>query len=201
MNTSEINRQEYISRINNVMNYVDKHIDQPLNLGTLAEIAHFSPFHFHRIFTVMTGETPNSYVQRKRVERAAMFLQNDIKMSITEIAYACGFGSVSLFSRSFRAYFGTTAKAFRLREKAIFIKDGLRYSKNGQLVSKNVKHESDFNAELCNVNLKNMIIMDTKVEIKNMPEIKVAYVRYSGPYNEIGKAYEKLMKWAGPRGL
>jgi AraC family transcriptional regulator len=180
---------------------VDKHIDQPLKLSTLAEIAHFSPFHFHRIFTVMMGETPNNYVQRKRIERAAIFLQNDIRMSITEIAYACGFGSVSLFSRSFRAYFGITAKEYRQHEKPIFSKDGLRYSKNGQLISKNVKQESDFNAELCSVKLKNIIIMDTKVEIKNMPEIKVAYIRYSGAYDQIGKTYEKLMKWAGPRGL
>ncbi len=139
MDTKEINRQEYVSRINNVMNYVDKHLDSTLNLRVLAEVANYSPYHFHRIFTVMTGETPNAYVLRKRVERAAMFLLNNPKISITEIAYSCGFGSVSLFSRSFRAYFGTTAKDYRMREKAIFAKDGLRYSKNGQLISKNVK--------------------------------------------------------------
>ena len=201
MDIKEINRQEYISRINKVMNYVDRHLDSTLNLSVLAGVANYSPYHFHRIFTVMTGETPNAYIQRKRVERAAMFLQNDPKISITQIAYACGFGSVSLFSRSFRAYFGTTAKEYRMREKAVFAKDGLRYSKNGQLISKNVKPEFDFNAELCSVKLKNIIIMDTKIEIKEMPELQVVYVRHTGQYNLIGKAYEKLMKWAGPRGL
>ena len=201
MNINEASRQEYISRINRVMDYVDKHIDQPLSLGTLAGIAHFSPYHFHRIFNVLTGETPANYVQRKRVEKAAMFLQNDKRISITEIAYACGFGSVSLFSRSFRAYFGVTAKEYRQREKPIFANNGLRYSKNGQLLSKNTQQEFDFDAQLCTVKLNNLILMNTKVEIKEMPEIKVAFIRYTGPYNQIGKAYEKLMKWAGPRGL
>ncbi len=43
--------------------------------------------------------------------------------------------------------------------------------------------------------------MDTKVEIREMPELKVAYVRHMGAFDQIGKAYEKLAKWAGPRGL
>ena len=201
MNINETSRQEYISRINRVMNYVDKHIDQTLNLDVLAGVANFSPFHFHRIFTVLTGETPGNFVQRMRIEKAALFLQNDKRMSIGDIAYACGFGSVSLFSRSFRAFCGTTAKEFRQKEKPIFSKDGLLYSKNGQLISKNMKQAFDFDAHLCTVKFNHLIFMDTKIEIKEMPETKVVYVRHTGQYNQIGKAFEKLMKWAGPRGL
>ena len=201
MNMNETNRQEYISRINKVMNYVDTHIDQTLSLGILAGIANFSPYHFHRIFTVLTGETPGNFVQRMRVEKAARFLQTDKRMSISEIAYACGFGSISLFSRSFRAYFGTTAKEYRQQEKAVFVNNGLRYGKNGQLLSKNLKQEFDFDAQLCTVKLNNIIFMDAKIEIKEMPEMKVVYIRHTGRYNQIGKAFEKLMKWAGPRGL
>jgi len=201
MNINETSRQEYISRINKVMNYVDSHIDEPLSLSSLAGIANFSAFHFHRIFTAMTGETPGDYVQRVRVEKAAFLLQNDKRMAISDIADACGFGSISLFSRSFRAYFNTTAKAFRQREKAVFAKDGLRYSKNGQLLSKNLKHEFDFDSHLCTFKLKELVFMDTKIEIKEMPEMKVAYIRHTGRFDQIGRAFEKLMKWAGPRGL
>ncbi|HOV36361.1 MAG TPA: AraC family transcriptional regulator [Dysgonamonadaceae bacterium] len=201
MNANEASRQEYISRINKVMNYIEKHIDQMLNLDILASVANFSPYHFHRIFTFLTGETPNDYVQRIRIEKAAMLLQNDERASIGEIAYSCGFGSVSLFSRTFRAYFGITAKEYRRQDKAIFVQNGVRYSKNGQLLSKNMKHGFDFEAQLCNVKLKNLVFMDTKIEIKEMPEMKVVYVRHTGEYNQIRKAYEKLMKWAGPRGL
>jgi AraC family transcriptional regulator len=201
MNINETGKREYISRINKVMNHVDRHIDRTLSLGELAEIANFSPFHFHRIFTVLTGETPGNYVQRMRVEKAARMLQNDRRMTIGEIACACGFGSISLFSRSFRAFFNTTAKEYRQKEKIIFAKDGLRYSKNGQLMSKNMKQEFDFDAQLCPVKLKELIFMDTKIQIKEMPEMKVVYIRHTGEFNQIGKAFEKLMKWAGPRGL
>jgi len=201
MNVNETSRREYISRINRVMNHVDAHIDQPLSLGALAEIANFSPFHFHRIFTVLTGETPGNYVQRIRIEKAAGLLQHDKQMSISEIAYACGFGSISLFSRSFRTHFQTTAKEYRQREKAVFVKDGLRFSKNGQLIGKNMKQDFDFDKQLCTVKLNHLILMDNKVEIKEMPEMKVVYVRHTGQFNQIGKAFERLMKWAGPRGL
>ena len=201
MNPNETSRQEYISRMNNVMNYVDKHIDQPLNLDVLAGVANFSPYHFHRIFTVLTGETPGNYVQRMRVEKAARLLQNDKRMSISEIAYTCGFGSISLFSRTFRAYFNATAKEYRQQERAVFAKDGLRYSKNGQLISKNVKQEFDFDEQLCTIKLNDLIFMETKIEIKEMPEINVVYIRHTGQYDQIGKVFEKLVKWAGPRGL
>jgi AraC family transcriptional regulator len=201
MNIHESSRTEYRARINRVMDHVDRHLDSPLDLATLAGVAHFSPFHFHRIFTMMTGETPADYVQRIRVERASSMLLNDPRMSITEVAEACGFGSVSLFSRSFRAALGVTAREYRQREKPIFAHNGLRYSKNGQLLGKNLKPSFDFDAQLCSVNLKNIILMDAKIEIREMPEIRVAYVRHTGQYNQIGKAYEKLMRWAGPRGL
>ncbi len=85
MNLNETSRQEYISRMNRVMNYVDRHIDKALNLDVLAGVANFSPYHFHRIFTFLTGETPGNYVQRMRVEKAARLLQNDKRKSISEI--------------------------------------------------------------------------------------------------------------------
>ena len=183
------------------MDYVDNHIDQSLSLGVLAEVVNFSPYHFHRIFTLLTGETPGNFVQRKRVEKAAWLLQNDKRMSISDIAYFCGYGSVSLFSRSFRAFWDTTAKAFRQKEKPVFSIDGLQYSKNGQLISKNLKQASDFNEHLCTINFKNLIFMDNKVAVKEMPEMKVVYIRHTGRFDQIGKAFDKLMKWAGARGL
>lgn len=71
MNIQDRSRIEYRSRINRVMDYIDQHLDQTLELKTIAEIANFSPFHFHRIFTFLIGETPIDYIQRIRVEKAA----------------------------------------------------------------------------------------------------------------------------------
>ncbi|HCC52562.1 MAG TPA: AraC family transcriptional regulator, partial [Porphyromonadaceae bacterium] len=68
------------------MDYIDQHLDQPLELKVIADIAHFSPFHFHRIFTFLIGETPIDYIQRLRVEKAAWKLREAEPQSVTEIA-------------------------------------------------------------------------------------------------------------------
>ena len=66
METKEINRQEYKLRIDKVTEYIHQNIDQPLSLHKMAGIACFSPFHFHRVFTFLTGETPTEYIKRTR---------------------------------------------------------------------------------------------------------------------------------------
>ena len=80
-------RQEYISRINRVIDYVEANIDQDLSLASLAKVANFSQFHFHRIFRAMVGETLNGFSQRIRLEKAAARLWDHPKESITEIAF------------------------------------------------------------------------------------------------------------------
>lgn len=206
MDLSDKNRREYIARINMVMDYLEAHLDEELTLDKIARIACFSPFHFHRFFTAITGETPNNFIQRIRLEKAAHKLQSEEDISITEIAYSCGFNNVAHFSRTFKKYFGMTAKEFRKADKGIFAKDGSYFSKNGQLVSKKYQPYTGLNSQICSdnlnqINYSNLIFMETKVEIKEMPEMNVIYCRHTGRYDQIGKAYEKVMKWAGPRGL
>jgi len=206
MNAKDSSKREYIARINRVTDYIETHLDEEITLDKMARVSCFSPFHFHRIFSTITRETPNTFIQRKRIEKAALKLRNEENMPISEIAYNCGFGSVAHFSRTFRKYFGLTAKEFRETEKAVFAKDGLYYSKNGQPARKINQLCPDNRVQLCSDNLSQFIhsdfvIMDTKVEIKEMPEMNVVYCRHTGQFNQIGKAYEKLMKWAGPRGL
>lgn len=206
MNAKDKSRQEYTARINRVIDYIEEHLNEAITLDKIAQIACFSPFHFHRIFSALTKETINAFVQRIRIEKAAQQLRNDRNVSISEIAFYYGFGSAAHFSRTFRKYFGMTAKEFRETEKAIFAKDGLYFSKNGQLTRKINQISPDIKEQLCSENCiqfnhSNFVIMDTKVEIKEMPELNVVYCRHTGQFNQIGKAYEKLMKWAGPRGL
>jgi AraC family transcriptional regulator len=188
------------------MDYIETHLSEEITLDKIARVACFSPFHFHRIFTTLTGETPNTFIQRTRIEKAAQQLGNEKNISINEIAGKCGFSSSAHFSRTFRKYFGLTAKEFRETEKAVFAKDGLYYSKNGQLTRKINQLSSGSRAQICSDSLNqfnhsNFILMDTKIEIREMPEFKVIYCRHTGQFNQIGKVYDKLMKWAGPRGL
>jgi len=174
MTSQELSKQEYIARINRIMEYIEQHIDQPINLYAMAQIAHFSPFHFHRIFTVVVGETTANFLQRIRIEKAAQQLKDSPSKVIGDIAYSCGFSSVSLFSRTFRKHFGVSKKS-----KLFVIQ----------------------NEEFCTNKLKQLIIMETEVIVKEMPELQVIYCRHTGAFNQIGQAYGKLMQFAGPRGL
>jgi AraC-like DNA-binding protein len=64
-------RREYERRVYRVMDYVQAHLDEDLTLEKLAGVAAFSPFHFHRVFASITGETLSDFIRRVRLERAA----------------------------------------------------------------------------------------------------------------------------------
>ncbi|KPK78515.1 MAG: hypothetical protein AMS25_14940 [Gemmatimonas sp. SM23_52] len=106
-------RDEYTARINRVIDYIDAHIDQDLSLQTLARVASFSPYHFHRIFGALMGETLSHFIQRLRIERAATMLIHNPKKSITQVAFDCGFSGSAAFARAFREAFGMSASQWR----------------------------------------------------------------------------------------
>lgn len=201
MNIQEKSKIEYRSRINRVMDYIDTHLNEPLELKNIAEIANFSPYHFHRIFTFLIGETPIDYIQRLRVEKAAWKLREEPVASISEIADNYGFCTVSLFCRVFKKFFGLTPSQFRKMEKPVYAQNGILLSKNGQMVSKNLTPKTVLSPQLCSVKFNISHFMETKIEVKEMPEMKAIYCRHIGPFKQVVKAYEKLIKWAEPRGL
>jgi ABC-type glutathione transport system ATPase component len=55
----------YTQRMNRVLDHIDKHLDESLEVTALAAIAHFSPFHFHRVFTAWMGETLGDYLRSR----------------------------------------------------------------------------------------------------------------------------------------
>ena len=61
--------EEYKLRISKAVSYIDRNIKSKINLEELARAAFFSPFHFHRLFTSIVGETPNEFVKRIRIEK------------------------------------------------------------------------------------------------------------------------------------
>lgn len=145
MDSKELSRQEYIARINRVMDYIGRNLEKQIDLGVMAQIASFSPYHFHRIFSYIVGETPNDFISRIRLEKTAQLLRDNPKALVNNIAFQCGFINASSFSRAFKAYFGVTTKEFREQEAALFLKDGIRYSKDGKAVSKIGKHPQQVN--------------------------------------------------------
>jgi len=187
-------RKEYIRRINQVIDYVEQHIDMPVNLDDMAREACFSPFHFHRIFTLFVGETPNNFIRRIRVEKAASILISQQDRAISDVAISCGFNSSSVFCRVFKEHFGTTANNYRISNKDYISKIRQSDSNIGKSENSSASYISDDNINQWRYIMKN-------IEVKQMPELNVVYCRHTGAFDQIGLAYEKLFKWSGPRGL
>lgn len=91
---------------------MDRTYAEPLDVPTVAAIAHVSPSHFSRCFRSVFGETPHRYLQRRRIERS-MFLLRETRRSVTEICFDVGFTSVGTFSRTFRSIVGETPRSYR----------------------------------------------------------------------------------------
>jgi AraC family transcriptional regulator len=188
-------KKEYIGRISAVILYINEHLDEELPLYQLARIACFSPFHFHRIFSSITGETLNSFVNRKRLEKIASQLLQGTEESLSSLAYSYGFKNASTFSRSFRKFYGISPTEFKEEISSPF-------SKIGQVDSKNGQDKVLIEKYLCSIdNNINWLIMNAQIEVKEMPSMKVAYIDHVGPFDEIGKVYGRLFQWAGPRAL
>jgi len=196
MNIQQQSRKKYYYRINRVVDYIDAHLDEEHTLENLSEVAHFSPFHFHRIFRVLTGETINNYVKRIRLQRAGSMLISDHQRSVSEVSALCGFNSTAVFCRAFRAHFGRSTGEFRDHHLEQESKNGQTKRNNGQFPTGSTEYFSD---EFLNLNRNTN--METNIAVKEMPAKDLIYCRHVGQFDQIGGAYEKLMKWAGPRGL
>jgi AraC-like DNA-binding protein len=93
---------------------MDRSYAQPLDVPTLARLAHVSEAHFIRTFRATFGETPHRYLQRRRVERS-MFLLRETDRSVSDICLEVGFTSLGTFSRTFREVMGESPTAYRRR--------------------------------------------------------------------------------------
>ena len=91
---------------------MDRAYAEPLDVRSVAAVAHVSEGHFIRSFRAVFGETPNRYLQRRRVERA-MFLLRETDRSVTDVCLDVGFTSLGTFSRLFREIVGETPSGYR----------------------------------------------------------------------------------------
>jgi AraC family transcriptional regulator len=171
----------YLQRINAVVDYVREHITDDLSLTTLAQVAHFSPFHFHRIFRSVTGETVNDLVVRLRIERAAALLRSSPHMSVLDAAVAGGFASASNFSRIFKKSYGISARTW---DRQSSLKD----SKNRKVLEAFTQYTSD---------MLDKFDQEFEVQLGEMPEQSLAYIRVANAYQsgDIPHAYERLIRW------
>jgi AraC family transcriptional regulator len=171
----------YIERVNRAIDHVVSHLAEPLRLSELARLARLSPFHFHRVFQAMVGETPADFVKRLRLEKALTLMAHSRPPSLTAIALSCGFGSSSDFSRSFKQRFGVPPREFDLKKWRT-----IRGNELEAVVRRVQKLPPRTNPD------------HFRVRIRDLPSRTVAYIRVDRPYQGSGvfKASQRLMAWA-----
>jgi AraC family transcriptional regulator len=183
---------DYFSRVCGAVEYADSHLGEDLSLARLAEVACFSPRHFHRIFTSLLGETPDDCVRRLRLQRAAGLLLSRDAPTMTEIALRCGFSTSALFSRNFSRCYGKSPTEWR---------DGIKRQakvKHRQVPVASGKDPLRSFRYLLGEDEEE----EVEVEILRIAPLTVYCVPYLQGYNEgVGDAFSRLARWARPRGL
>jgi len=178
--------RDYQRRMLRVLRFIQENLDRELGLGELAGVAFFSPYHFHRVFHGMVGETLGAHIRRIRLERAAWGLRESGR-SVIDIAFEAGYESHEAFTRAFGALFGESPSAFRAghgRPLAV-APSGVHF---GALLP------DDFHPYLTGGTT-----MDAK--IRELEATRVAFVRHTGPYAECERAWGVLCANLGPKGL
>lgn len=192
--------REYKSRIRAVIDYVEKDTREDLNIEVLAEVACFSPYHFHRVFHAFVGETPKEFVNRIRLEKAASRLITYPKEQVTVVAQGCGFSSSAAFARAFKEYFGCSASEWRSGRLEILEKSRNRKDNGKDRIANTralgfVVGDNGKSTEA----MKELLI---NPEVKSMPSHRVAFLAHLGDYSEkTGRLFDALRHWAEPRGL
>ncbi len=184
-----------VTRICDAIVYVEENLDKKLTLEKVAQKAFFSPYHFHRLFRVVTNETLQNFINRKRIEKAASYLLHQKENTVTEVSELVGYSNLSSFSKSFKKFYGISPTKFKEISSNKFSKISKTESKNGQT-------KISLEQYICNVNnALNWLQMHTKPEVKQTPRLDLAYISHKGKIEAIGSVYNKLVKWATPKGL
>ena len=162
-----ITYNDYIQRINKVVAYINNHLDETLDLKTLANEAALSDFHFHRIFKALKGEAIGGYITRLRLEATARLLRYTA-LTIEEIAFNIGYETPASLSKAFKKQYGISPTEYRTNKDTYIMKK-----------------------EIINPDLALKAPKIVTLEPKNL-----IYVALTGAYGSLdyGKSYEQL--WA-----
>lgn len=113
--------EEYHRCVNIVIEYINNHLGEEIDLEKLAEISHFSPYHFHRIMKAFLHEPLGAFIVRTRIETAARLLRYST-MSVSDIAYQIGYGSPSSLSKIFKQFYGISPNEYRNNKDHVIMK-------------------------------------------------------------------------------
>jgi AraC family transcriptional regulator len=179
----------YARRINRVIDHVKDHLTEPLPIEKLARLAHFSPFHFHRIFRGFVGEPLHAFIRRQRLERAVFQMSHGPKTTLTAVALQCGFASSSDFSKAFKQAYGFRPRDFtreRYLQESKIRQDLLANAGYGFGMPPGARNPDRF-----------------RVRLVDRPARRVAYERVIGSFDpqRLLGAFDRLMAWGRRHGL
>lgn len=207
---SETYRQVHLGRVNAAVDYIESHLHDELTVHALADVAGFSPFHFHRVFSAVTGETLGQFISRLRIERAATLLLAHPSRTVTQVAVSSGFSNPSAFSRAFRQTYGMSPTEWRRGGHARHEKRAAMFTALSDPASSG---RLGFGIEGIRLDANGRSIWDVRagplgsatVRIEQQEPVEVAYVRYTGRYQGLGEVFSRLftrlLTWAEPRGF
>ena len=156
-------KTDYRERLNRVRAYIGAHLDTPLNLDELADIACLSRFHWHRVYRGLTGETVWQTVRRLRLQRAALELATGTE-PVAKIAERSGYANARAFSKAFRDDYGLPPLRYRAE-------GGHRRYDNDQWQEHTAMYD---------------------VRIETRPAGKVMGLVHTGPYIEISATFDRF---------
>ncbi|MEM1072367.1 MAG: GyrI-like domain-containing protein [Planctomycetota bacterium] len=174
--------QIYADRLVSALVLIEQRLDDPPGLDELARISHYSPHHFHHVFSSAVGEPVKAYIRRVRLERAASTLAHT-DVPVHELAVPSGFDSAEGFSRAFKAVYGVSPAEFRkhladnwLMEPGSMSEQAIRLRVSARIRRPNAS--------------------ESHVRVERCEPMTLAGLRHVGPYHRVGIAWGQLMLWA-----
>lgn len=152
MEHKKTTQEEYQKCVNDVVEYINQHLGEEIDLKSLAKITIFSPFYFHRIMRAFLGEPIGTFIVRTRTEAAARLLRYT-DLPIADIAYRIGYSSPSSLSKVFRQFYGISPTEYRNNKKIVIMKPAI------------IRPD-----------------LELPCEIKELPMRRVIYIRLLGDY-------------------
>lgn len=174
-------------RIERVLRFIDERYGEDIDLDRLASVACLSRFHFCRAFAARVGESPLERLSRVRVERAAGLLASG-PGKVADIAYRCGFGSLSSFNAAFKERMGATPSEYRA---------------NGKIPQLRGKAPEDRRSDGEHARATDFArrVLGMNVEVIDFPARDIAYVQKKGDIMAVRPAWDALLAWSAEKGL
>ena len=165
--------EEYHKCVNAVVDYINEHLGEEIDLKSLAGISHFSPCYFHRIMSAFLGEPIGTFIVRTRTEAGARLLRYS-SMPVADIAYHIGYASPSSFSKVFRQFYGISPTEYRNNKDFVIMKPTI------------IRPD-----------------LELTKEIKELPVRNLLYIRLFGDYrlNDYGGTWLRLIRFVQEHSL